>query len=63
MAELTVMQQHIKHDSGVEHLPAMIEVGLRNAYDANEYVSLEESLRKLQGVATVHLDRTGVWPM
>ncbi len=36
----------------------VIEVDIRNAYDASEYACLEECLRGLQGVTTVNLDRT-----
>jgi len=37
---------------------SMIEVCIRNAYDASEYAGLEEYLRKLKGVKAVHFDRT-----
>jgi len=37
---------------------SMIEVCIRNAYDASEYAGLEEYLRRLKGVKAVHFDRT-----
>ena len=37
---------------------SVIEVDLKNAYDASEYASLENYLSKLPGVQGVHLDRT-----
>ena len=52
------MQQGIERETGVEDAPAMIEVGLRNAYDASEYASIEQSLREFHGISAVHLDRT-----
>jgi len=52
------MQQGIERETGVEDAPAMIEVGLRNAYDAVEYASIEQSLREFHGISAVHLDRT-----
>src|SRR5258708_5338960 len=52
------MQQGIERKTGVEDAPAMIEVGLRNAYDASEYASIEQSLRQFHGISAVHLDRT-----
>ena len=36
----------------------VIEVDIRNAYDASEYAGLEECFRGLPGVTAVHLDRT-----
>ena len=36
----------------------VIEVDLRNAYDASEYSSLEDYLLKFPGIQQVHLDRT-----
>lgn len=36
----------------------VVEVDIRNAYDASEYVSLERYLRSLPGVMRAHLDRT-----
>lgn len=36
----------------------VIEVDIGNAYDASEYAGLEERLRGLTGVTSVHLDRT-----
>lgn len=36
----------------------IIEVGLRNAYDASEYSGLEDHLLKFPGVQQVHFDRT-----
>jgi Cu2+-exporting ATPase len=36
----------------------VVEISLRNAYDASEYVGLEHCLRNVAGVTDVHLDRT-----
>ena len=38
--------------------PSVIEVDLKNAYDASEYADLENYMSKLPGVQGVHLDRT-----
>lgn len=38
--------------------PSVIEVDLKNAYDASEYANLENYLSKLNGLLGVHLDRT-----
>jgi len=37
---------------------SVIEVDLKNAYDASEYANLESYLSKLNGVHGFHLDRT-----
>jgi len=37
---------------------SVIEIDLKNAYDASEYANLENYLSKLHGVKEVHLDRT-----
>src|SRR6266536_5714580 len=37
---------------------SVIEVDLKNAYDASEYANLESYLSKLNGLHGVHLDRT-----
>jgi len=36
----------------------VIEVDLKNAYDASDYATLENYLNRLRGVQAVHLDRT-----
>ena len=51
------MLNHIhKHPSAGSK--SVIEVDLKNAYNASEYVNLENYLSKLPGVQAVHLDRT-----
>src|SRR5512133_238398 len=37
---------------------SLIEIELKNAYEASEYANLENYLSKLPGVKGVHLDRT-----
>jgi P-type Cu2+ transporter len=54
----------LSHNHGHSHVAIaqgsapVIEVDIRNAYDASEYGGLEEYLRGLPGITGVHLDRT-----
>src|SRR5262245_43191647 len=49
--------EHSHAANGREGSP-VIEVDIRNAYDASEYAGLEDCRRGLPGVTAVHLDRT-----
>ncbi|HZE72658.1 MAG TPA: copper-translocating P-type ATPase [Pyrinomonadaceae bacterium] len=51
-----MFNQTNKHPSASRS--SVIEVDLKNAYDASEYANLENYLSKLPGVKGVHLDRT-----
>jgi len=46
------------HFTNARDASPVIEVNIRNAYDASEYAGLEEYLRGLPGAIAVHLDRT-----
>ena len=51
------MLNHIDEHSSAGS-KSVIEVDLKNAYNASEYASLENYLSKLAGIQAVHLDRT-----
>ena len=53
-----MQHRHSEHDTGVKAAPAVIEVNIRNAYDASEYAGLENYLNSLPNIKAVHLDRT-----
>lgn len=51
------MHRHHNHRGGKGE-SSVIEVDIKNAYNASEYSGLEKYLRELPGVEQVHLDRT-----
>ncbi len=56
---MLISNDHVhSHVTNARDASPVIEVDIRNAYDASEYAGLEECLRGLQGVTAVHLDRT-----
>jgi P-type Cu2+ transporter len=52
-----MLNQANKETSG-RNRSSVIEVDLKNAYDASEYANLENYMSKLPGIQGVHLDRT-----